>query len=1309
MTLPLSGFHPTVRAWFSERLGAPTPPQAQGWPPIREGLHTLIAAPTGSGKTLAAFLAGIDAVLREGDELPDETRLLYISPLKALGNDVEKNLRGPLAELREREPRLANVRVMVRTGDTPSSQRTAMTKRPPHILVTTPETLYILLTSDGGRRLLSTVKTAIVDEIHAVAGNKRGAHLALSLERLEALTGGFQRIGLSATQKPIEEIAQFLVGVGRDCHVVDTGHRRELDLALEIPDAPLETVCSHETWGVIYQRMATLIDEHRTTLIFVNTRKMAERVAARLGELLGEERVTAHHGSLSKDRRLSAERRLKAGSLSALVATASLELGIDIGDVDLVIQAGSTRTIATFLQRVGRAGHGVGRIPKGRLFPLTRDELLESAALLRAVQGGDLDRIHLPNKPLDLLAQQVVAACVPETWETAALRALFQRAWPYRDLTEEEFERTCDLHTQGRYALLHRDGVRGRLRGTKRARMTAITSGGAIPDNAQYRVLEEPNGNLVGRIDEDFAIEASAGDIFQLGTTSWQILKVEPGIVRVADVAGAPPTLPFWRGEAPARSAELSAEVGDLREGCAEAVAAGGTEQGSAWIVRETGIPGGAAVQIADYVADGWKTLGTIPTQRRLVLERFFDESGGAQLILHSPYGGRINRALGLALRKRFCRRFGFELQAAANEDAIVISLGPHHSFPLEEVLDYLNPNTAREVLTQALILAPMFTTRWRWNVSRALIVPRMRGGKKVPSPLLRMRAEDALVEAFPSLQACPENLPAGCFEVPREHPIVHQTIEDCLHEAMDVEGFLEVLRGLTDGSIERVAIDTPEPSLFAQGILNAMPYAFLDDAPLEERRVQAVIQRRHRTPRVQDTLGALAPEAVARVREEAWPQPGDVEEVHEALCWMGYVTLAEAPGWRGWLEELRAQGRAAPVNVDGETRWFATEAAQDPVEVWRGRLTALGPVLDPGLLREPALLQLESEGTAMRVRLEGQEGWCDRRLLARIQRYTLERLRKQIQPVSAAGFWQFLGCWQHAVGEHRLEGPRGVLEVIRQLAGYEVPADEWEKSVLPLRVRDYRRSYLDELTISGQVAWGRLWGGSATHVRTTPVCLVPRDELDLHLGLAGLALTDELAGNAQELHRILLERGAQFPQDLQRRARLLPEHFERALGELIARGLVTCDSFAGLRGLIVAPSQRRHRAHSVGRWSSFRDESIEPPEPEAVARLLLRRTGVVFYRTVTREKLPTPWRDVLRALRRLELRGDVRGGRFVAGFSGEQFALPEAVTLLRKLRKEESKAPLSVAAADPLNFQGILTPDPKVARTARKQVLVQG
>jgi ATP-dependent helicase Lhr and Lhr-like helicase len=1312
----LPGFHPAVAEWFRSKFGEATPPQRQGWPAIREGRHTLIAAPTGSGKTLAAFLSAIDGLFRQGEALPDATQVLYVSPLRALSNDVQKNLEGPLREIRQRAASLPEVRVLVRTGDTPSAQRTAMARRPPHILVTTPESLYLLLTSESGRNMLRTVRTTIVDEIHALVRDKRGAHLSLSLERLEHLSGPFQRVGLSATQKPLEDVGRFLVGADRECTLVDSGTFRELDLGVEVPPSPLSTVCSHEQWEEIYARIAELIGQHRTTLVFVNTRKMAERIAAQLTKVMGEDAVSSHHGSLSKERRLDAEERLKAGKLRALVATASLELGIDVGDVDLAIQVGATRSIATFLQRVGRSGHALSRVPKGRLFPVTQDELVEAAALLRCIRGGVLDRTPCPPRPLDILAQQAVAACVAGPWNEGELLATFRKAWSYRDLEAQELDQVLALHTDGRRALLHRDGVNGRVRATKRARLTALMSGGAIPDTADYQVRLEPEGTLVGTVHEDWAIESNGGDIFQLGNASWRILRVDPGVVRVADAHGLPPTLPFWLGEAPGRTRELAEEIGDLRERCA-AAGQPDVNAGAAALRGECGeaLPEAGALQVAEYVDAGRRGLGVVPTQRRVVLERFFDESGGMQLVVHAPFGSRINRAWGLALRKRFCVGFGFELQAAANEEAIVLSLGPQHSFELAGVFDYLQPETARDVLVHALLASPLFETRWRWNVQRSLLLERSRGGKRVPAPLLRMRAGDLLAQAFPQVAACPETLPPGPIEVPMDHPIVRQTIEDCLTEAMDVDGFLEVLHGLRDGRIERVAVDTVEPSAFCRGILNAQPYSFLDDAPLEERRTQAVVTRRALDPQRADEMGQLDADAIARVRDEAWPQPADAEEIHEALLWMGWVRETEAPAWRQGLLELQGAGRVALS--DG--CWFAVDGPADPQARLRGRLEALGPVFaDDPRLRGPGvaagdveshLLALEVQGAILRARIDGRQAWCDRRLLARIHRYTLDRLRREIEPVSAADFLRFLACWQYADAETRLEGPRGVAQVVERLAGFEVPAAAWEASVLPARVRNYRREWLDQVTLSGEVAWVRLWGSGLSPTRRTPLALVPRQDLDSWLALSPPP-SGEAAGAAAEIYSALIARGAMFLQELVRVTRLPLAFIELGLGELIAQGRVTCDSFGGLRWLMVPASRRTGAFLTAGRWSLLRRDVAAPANvAEFAARQLLQRTGVVFRKTVARERLPVPWRDVARACRLLEARGEIRGGRFVHGFDGEQYALPEAIPLLRTVRKRGPRPlgspAVKVAAADPLNLQGILTPAEKVAATSRQHV----
>ena len=1367
--MALSLFHPVIERWFADRLGAPTPPQRRGWEAIRAGHDTLIAAPTGSGKTLAAFLIALDELLRESlaGTLPEETRVVYVSPLKALSTDVHRNLAEPRREIRRLAEEMGfgapRLTAAVRSGDTPAAERAAMLKSPPHILVTTPESLYLLLTAERSREMLRSVRTVIVDEIHAVLESRRGAHLALSLERLgHVARHPVQRIGLSATVEPIEQAASWLVGAGSPPVIVNEGHRRHLDLALELPKSPLEAVMAGEVWTEIYDRLADLIRAHRTTLVFVNTRRLAERVARHLAERVGESAVTAHHGSLAKETRLDAEERLKAGQLRALVATASLELGIDIGHVDLVCQLGSPRRISTFLQRVGRSGHTVAGTPKGRLFPLSRDELVESTALLRAVRGGKLDHLVLRDQPLDVLAQQIVAESACEDWQVDAAFELVRRAYPYRHLGREEFDAVIGMLASGfstrrgrRAALIHHDAVNGRLRGRRGARLLAITSGGAIPDTADYRVVLEPEGTFLGTVNEDFAVESTAGDIFQLGNLSWRILRVQQGVVRVEDARGQPPGLPFWLGEAPARSAELSAAVSALR---AELDPRLGDRAGAAeWVGRLLGEGEDAragAAQLVDYLAEARRLLGVLPTQETLVAERFFDESGGMQLVIHSPFGSRVNRAWGLALRKRFCRQFNFELQAAATEDGLLLSLGPQHSFPLDTVFRFLHPDTVRDILIQALLDAPMFGTRWRWNATIALAIPRSRGGRKVPPPLQRMEADDLLAAAFPDAAACLENI-AGDREIP-EHPLVRQTIDDCLREAMDLDGLLDVLRRIGAGEIHCVARDLPEPSPLAHEILNARPYAFLDDAPLEERRTQAVQTRRALEPSSADDLGALDPAAIARVRDEAWPDVRNADELHDALLTSGFLTEAEGAvgrdgvSWREWLEALVAEGRARSVRVSpsGPALWVATErlgeaqpGSPDARELMRSRLGILGPATAETLAAplgvseadaQSALAALEGEGVVLRGRFTPDSGasapleWCDRRLLARIHRYTLNRLRAEIEPVSAADFMRFLFAWQRVAPGYRVAGLDGVAAVVEQLDGFELPAGAWETDVLSARCEEYDPALLDTLCLTGRVGWGRLSAdgrAASGPIRSTPIALFLREHMPLWLAGRPPAAVEPLTEYARRVLDVLRSRGASFFPELVAGSGILPTQSEQALAELAAAGLVTSDGFAGLRALITPSAKRKPLAHatrrhrtvpfgieSAGRWALLGGvESGAQAGIEQHARTLLRRYGVIFRRLLDREGNSPLWRELLLVYRRLEARGEIRGGRFVAGMAGEQFALPEAVGQLRSIRREPGSGTLvALSAADPLNLTGIITPGDRVPALAPNRVLYE-
>ncbi|MBI2187660.1 MAG: DEAD/DEAH box helicase [Acidobacteria bacterium] len=1362
-----SGFHPLVSQWFHQTLGEPTSAQRRGWDAIRQGRHTLVAAPTGSGKTLAAFLSAIDDLAREGTAgpLPDEVRVIYVSPLKALSADIHKNLAEPRRGIRQlaeaqgiEAPR---IRAAVRTGDTTQAERAAILRRPPHILVTTPESLYLLLTAERSRSLLAAVRTVIVDEIHAVIGTRRGAHLALSLERLETLRKeSIQRIGLSATQRPIDEVARFLVGAdtGRsDCAIIDEGHRRAIDLTIEIPRSPLGAVMSHEVWEESYDRLTELISSHKTTIVFVNTRRMAERVARQLSDRLGESAVTAHHGSLAKDTRLDAERRLKTGALKALVATASLELGIDIGHVDLVCQIGSPHRIATLLQRVGRSGHTIAGTPKGRLFPVSRDDLVECAALVRAVHRGELDAIVTQDAPLDVLAQQMTAELACREYAEDALFDLVRRAWPYRALDRRDFDAVASMLAEGfatrrgrRAALVHRDEVHRVLRGRRASRLLALTSGGAIPEVADYRVVLEPEETFVGTLNEDFAIESQAGDIFQLGNASWQITRVIAGTVRVTDAHGAPPTIPFWLGEAPARSDELSTAVSELRADVEQQLQRPDDDSVIDWLVADTGLPHGGAQQLFEYFAAGRAALGVIPTQETLVLERFFDESGGMQLVLHAPFGSRINRAWTLALRKRFCRQFNFELQAAATEDALLLSLGPQHSFPLADVFRYVHPATLRDTLIQAVLDAPLFATRWRWNATVSLAVPRSRGGTKVPPPLQRMQAEDLLAAAFPDAAACLDNIP-GDREIP-DHPLVNQTLRDCLEEAMDIEGLTRVLTRIHTGELQLVSRDTPEPSPFADEILNARPYAFLDDAPLEERRAHAVQMRRPADPEHART-GGLDPAAIARVVGEERPDPRDPDELHDGLLTAGVLLdheagealfralakcgrAARARNFAFWIAaeripELLAvhpsavlEPSIAPPPSRAARTWTRDEALASLV---KGRLTLSGPTTAAALGDllgaaeadvDNALLALEADGAVLRGFFTPPDPhapvaspappaleWCDRVLLARIHRYTLNRLRAEIAPVTPAEFMRFLFAWQHVDGNHRLMGPGGLRAVLAQLDGVETPARAWERDVLPARIEGYEPSMLDMLCLAGEVAWARLSTGPTQVVGATPVALFLREHADawLALGPAGAVTTDH------PVLECLRARGASFAHDLAAVCRLTVDEVHAALADLVAAGCVSSDGPGGLRRIIGTSTAGVRRPGADGRWFALAASTAIAREAavELLAWTLLRRYGVVFRRVVLREASGVPWRELAASYRRLEARGEIRGGRFVSGMSGEQFALPDAVERLREIRRSGPDDRLiTISAADPLNFTGILTPGDRIRATMGSRVV---
>lgn len=1434
------GYHPIIEKWFRKRFAGPTEPQQQGWPCINRGEHTLISAPTGSGKTLTAFLSVIDRIVKrslEGD-LDDETVVVYVSPLRALSNDMHRNLTEPLEEisalLEEEGYLFTPIRIGLRTGDTPSSKRSALVRRPPHILVTTPESLYLMLTGTKSRETLKTVETVIVDEIHALLRDKRGSHWSLTLERLETLVEHpLQRIGLSATQKPLERVAQYLVGnrpeieitssappaqesahPEQTCRIVNIGHSRTLDVAIQVPPSELSAICTHEQWAEVLDQIVALIESHHSTLIFVNTRRLAERITHQLTERLGEEVVGSHHGSLSAKIRHRTEQKLKTGELKAVIATASLELGIDVGYIDLVVQIGSPRGIATFLQRIGRSGHSLGLVPKGRIFALSRDELMESMALVRSIKQGILDTVRMPEAPIDILAQQIVAEVSSQEWNTEELFAAVTRSYSYRNLKRNDFDSTIQFLSEGisstagrSRVYLHHDQVQKRVRSRKNARLVSTMNGGAIPEIASYRVVTEDDQTVVGSVDEEFAVESMAGDVFLLGNTSWQIRYVRGGDVTVVDAHGAPPSIPFWFGEAPGRSLELSTEISHLREELSQRIE--DPEQAILWLTTECNVDEWAAKQTVEYIQAQKAALGMVPTQKRIVFERFFDESGGMQLVIHAPFGGDINRAWGYTMRKRFCRSYNFELQATADDNGIILSLGPQHSFPLESLFSMLNTSNVQQLSEQAILDHPMFHVRWRWNVTRSLLVSRMQNGKKVPPPLQRFRAEDLLTAVFPRLTGCPEN---EIGEIVRpDHILVDQTLYDCLNEQLDIDGLKQVLLEIEQDQIKLIPRDTREPSPFCYELLNSSPYTFLDGGEAQERRARAVATRHTLSVESVEDLGRLSPEAIAQVCQEAQPLVRNADEFHDVLLGRIHLPIHQCPDWADWYRELEATGRATTLTRatdDTIPSWVATErlpaalaafpdsthapAVEVPAGVqqeWesteartaiiRGLLDTCGPLSVAELAdlagmtesqTEAALYALEGEGSAMqgyfRVKDpnwdqsvdEGQEQaevkesdnvvppkeWCHRRLLSRIHRLTLQGLRAQVQPVDPSVFIRYLTHHHGLAGGEKRTGTNGLFEVLSMLQGIDIPAICWERDILPARLSNYQSSQLDELCFTGEIGWGRLYppkrnpdqGKPMTGItRNAPVSFFLREDIPWLTCFNPVQSESEseescLSSPAQEVQELLTQRGALFATDLMTATESLPSQIADSLGELIARGLVTSDSFSGMRQFTQDRSTQKRRSsrksriglvrkrstpNNTGRWSSWRREPEEPIEERGLkhyenveqwAWQLLRRWGVVFRDLLIREPGAPRWFELLQIFRRLEARGEIRGGRFVTGVAGEQFAMSGTIQELRKLRDDSGSDELTIlSAADPLNLVGILTKDARVPSTAHNRL----
>ncbi len=1444
--MPLDLFHPVISRWFTARFGMPTEPQRLGWPCIARKENVLIAAPTGSGKTLAAFLVCIDSLVQEAIKggLAQECKVLYLSPLKALASDIKKNLETPLAEIQKelvkKWIKIPEIRAQVRTGDTPSYQRQKISKSPPHILVTTPESLYLMLTSEKGRHALRTVETVIVDEIHALARDKRGSHMTLSLQRLKAITKKPPTlIGLSATQKPVEEIANFLVGVdpksgtkrkSNPCKIIDVGHKRDLDLNLIVPASPLSTLTSHEQWEEIYQLLAEQIRNHRSTLLFVNTRRLAERVAFRLAEVLGEDAVLCHHGSLSKNRRLDAETLLKEGKLRAIVATASLELGIDIGYIDLVCQLGVPFSIATFLQRIGRSGHAIKATPKGRLVPLSRDELVESFALIKAVREGNLDRIEIPVAPVDILVQQIIAECAGRELEAGIpvdeAFQLFSQAWPFRDLTREVFMKVVEMAAEGyapgrrRYAYLMWDRIHERISVKSGARIAALTSGGAIPEMGDYRVVLENDGTFLGTVNEDFAIESLAGDIFVLGTHSWKIKWVRGGEVVVEDAQGQPPSIPFWLGEAPGRTKEFSEAVSSLRKEIGDNLSEENLAEGKTltletieqlkkmpttpfdtakeWLRSKTGLDKAGEnwplLQAVHYIAAEKAALGVVPSREKVVFERFFDDVGGMHLVIHSSYGARMNRGWGLALRKRFCRQFDFELQASADDDGIVLSLGPQQAFALESFFKMLNEGNIEHFLTQALLQAPMFAARWRWNITRSLAVLRQIKGKRTPPALQRFRSEDLLTAVFPAQTACPENGAAnGVVDIALpDHPLVTQTVHDCLTEAMDITGLKSLFRDIDNGKVKLIAKDTREPSPFAYQLVNSFPFAYLDDAPAEDRRTRSISMRPAISVQDLQDLARMDPGAIEQVKDEAWPDPRTADELYETLVVTPAFPVSRLCSLNEFTKALIDEKRAAyaKVKIGQHTLKFLVAAESVPLlkaayeaiqfsqptpvpnasatliprdracqEILKGWLDISGPAEESELVElfgidnvENHLAAAEAKGEILRCKLNPQNTvyshWCSRGLLRRIHRLTVENLRERIRPVATEDYFEYLfeahGLNLGSADQVQQEtyDAEALLRVVETLQGFESPALSWERELFPGRLASYDPSWLDQLTSHGLVAFGRLTskkarlralGRSQKVTSAMPLSFVLRGDWNW-IALADVETADPrvLSADADSVWSALKSGGAQFVDELEDRTRLLQTQVEAALGELAAEGLVTCDHFHALRN-IISPSKsektrasrglpRRFQKRSLvgslgGRWSVLkkaendflrREETVEK-----WAWQLMVRYGVVFRDLLQRESLAPSWGDLVRALRKLEARGEVRGGRFILGVSGEQFALTETFEKLIKIREERAQGKRHgsyavISSADPLNLIGIVTKGPKIASGAKTRILFE-
>jgi ATP-dependent helicase Lhr and Lhr-like helicase len=1420
----LDSFSPPVRAWFREKFGEPTPPQAQGWLPIQRGEHTLILAPTGSGKTLAAFLWGIDrlySIEQTGKLEQKGVRLLYISPLKALNNDIERNLRVPLEGIRETAARLGehlpSLRVAVRTGDTPSHVRTAMWKNPPHILITTPESLFLMLTSPRARDMFQTVGTVIVDEIHTLVGTKRGTHLALSLERLEHHANEHvQRIGLSATIKPLEEAARFLGGQTqspvsslqspgtelqsnpaisyspRPVTIVNATYNKALDLRVVTVVDDFSSLPGTTIWPAVIPHVLNDIRRHNSTLIFCNNRRLAERTADRLNAQLDAEQkeeiepgsmealapgglardrgifaigaegpIRAHHGSMSKQARRKMEEDLKAGRLPALVGTSSLELGIDIGAVDLVVQLQSPKSVAQGLQRVGRSGHLVGETSVGRIYATFREDLVEAAAITRGMLEGDVEPTFSPENPLDVLAQQIVAMVASDEWDVHELYNLVRRAYPYRDLSEGAFESVLEM-LSGKYdfpgehgpaplrARISWDRVNQRLRALPGSRLLAMMNSGTISDTGAFGVYLSDGKTKVGELDEEFVFETRPGDVFLLGSHVWRALDITDDRVVVGDAAGATPRMPFWNGDYPYRPYELGARIGRFRREIAERIGAGGesTAQLAEWLQREYHLDEKSAQNLIAYVQRQLDAIGVMSSDQTIVVETFQDAVGEPRMVIHSPYGGRVNGAWALALTSVLKERVGIDIETQTNDDGILFRFPSTSEPPVDPVLK-LTPQEARERILRELPNSALFGAHFRMNAARALLLPKARGRKRTPFWLQRLKAKDlmARVRKF------------------QDFPIVAETYRDCLRDVLDLPHLEEVLAKIQGGEIHITPIETIVPSPVAAGLLFQFVsvYMYEWDAPKAERQLQTLAAQRDLFDDIVHGAELLKPDAVeevvARVQRTAdGYRARSAEELAVILGELGDLTNVEIMARcvgdaHSWIAQLAEQKRIIEISIPtrrGEDRrWIPAESPlRPPLKGWeRGEigesvlrrfLSHSGPVTrddildryayDPAWLDETLQRLVASRDITQQqiAPAPSASQFCDRHLFEQFYRHTLTLLRREIQPVSLSAYADFLVRWQHLHPSERLHDATGLRAVLEQLRGSVVAEKVWEREILPARITNFALEDFISLCASGELVW---------QAQKNRLRLFFRGEG----GLFVVGLDDSsLEQNARSVYEFLKSEGASFLTDIENGLLLKRTIVTCALSELALAGWVTNDSLEALDAVADAHQPkpmkyesplevelasrmqypralttsryrdtkrrvaRRLRAETpssawTGRWSILRRTSILGPtladdeRAEKLARVLLARYGVVTHESLDREDLSVDWGMLYLQFQRMEMRGEIRRGYFVKGLSGIQFAHPDAVD---RLRAQPDDAMTVVNASDPANIYGGELPD---------------